>query len=108
MKPYKFVDHDVPALETLANSFSARMRAKIDAGKKLTREEKDQLYRQLFGNSRSKTGIPLGGWIFPFRDVLKRFYVEYTYGHIQVAYAVDKTSIRAFEPLIHKIQECED
>jgi hypothetical protein len=105
MKPYKFVKHEVPALETLKDSFPARMRKKLDDGQSLAREEKNQLYRQLFGNTFSKTGIPLRGWMFPFRDVLKRFYVEYTYGHIQVTYSIDKTAIRAYESSIYKITE---
>lgn len=39
-------------------------------------------------------GIALGGYLFDFSDVLKRYFVK-QYGHITEYYAIDKTALRS-------------
>lgn len=64
----------------------------IDGGK-LTREEKDRLQSQIMNNSYSKTGIPVGGWMFDFYGYLRVFLVK-QYGSWSEIHAFDKTAIR--------------
>ena len=93
MKPYKFVKHDIPALEDLRGTDTYRL---FDNRHKLCREEKDRLFRDLQTNSYSRMGIPLLGWMFPFHDVLRTFLVKLRhYGWCEV-YAPDRTSIRSY------------
>jgi len=93
-----------PLIE-LKDSFPYQLKEKVIAGKKLTGKEKHILFAELRNNSYSKVGIPLQGWMFDFSDILKPFYVEYTYGNIEKVYAPDKMSIRHNERQIEKITE---
>ena len=43
--------------------------------------------------------------MFNFSEVLKTYYVKFTYGHIQEYYAPDKTSIRMNLSNIRRIVE---
>ena len=60
----KFVQWDVPELDALKDS---------------------KVFRR---------GIALGGYLFDFSDVLKRYFVK-QYGHITEYYAIDKTALRS-------------
>ena len=91
---YKFVKHDVPELESLSESFPARIHKKLEEREELTREEKNRLVIGLRTNAHSKVGIPLQGWMFDFREWLTEYWVRVKdYGILSV-YALDKTSIR--------------
>lgn len=92
-KPYKFVNWDVPELENLKSATAYILRGKINNGVKLTREEKDWITEKVNTNSYSKKGIPVSGWMFPFGDILKRYWVK-SHSSISEHYAVDKTSLR--------------
>lgn len=63
-------------------------------GDKLTREEKNWLTRNVWECCRFRRGIALGGYLFDFSDVLKRYFVK-QYGHITEYYAIDKTALRS-------------
>lgn len=100
---YKFVSWDVPTLDSLKDSFHYSVTEKLNRGDKLTRDEKDSIYRLLSGNSYSNTGMPLQGWMFSLRDYLKPFAVEYKDGSMAKRHALDKTSIRSHEYYIQAI-----
>lgn len=104
---WKFVKWDIPPLENLKDSFPYRMRTKVNAGEKLTQEEKDELYQDMRNNTFSKHGIPLQGWMFNFSDYCHLYYVEDKYGYIEKVWAPNKTSIRhnRHEPPIRRIVE---
>ena len=89
----KFAQWDVPALETLSNSRVYSLKAKIEEGRKLDRDERNFVTHNVNSNSYFKNAIPLMGWKFDFSSVLKRFVVK-QYGMIQEYYAVDKTSLK--------------
>ncbi len=90
---YKFVQHDIPELETLKYSFEYRIKVKLLNNEPLTREEKDRLAKDL-STGRSKASLNLRGWRFKFMDLLNEYWVEFTHGHIERYYAPDKTSLR--------------
>jgi hypothetical protein len=100
---YKFVDYDIPTLDTLSEEFPYWVKCNLLAGIEPSRTVKNNLYRQIQNNNYSKTGIPLRGWMFDFSKWLKPYYLEYTHGHIAKVWAMDKTSIRANERGIAKI-----
>ncbi len=87
MIAFKFVKHDVPALETLKNSRLYILSAKWEAQATLTRKEKDELGALLVVD-----GTRLGGWQFPFSGV-PTWYIE-QYGSVSIKRAPDKTSLR--------------
>ncbi|MDD5510809.1 MAG: molybdenum ABC transporter ATP-binding protein [Dehalococcoidales bacterium] len=91
---WKFVQWDVQELDTLKDSFPYRMRLKLNNGEALTQEEKDNIFADISRNIFSRSGIPLGGWMFDFSDYCRQYYVEFTYGHIQKYWAPNKTAIR--------------
>lgn len=93
MKPYKFVKWDVPDLDFLKDSQIYHLWEKRN---KLTRAEKDYLFRELNTNSYSRTGVPMSGWMFPFTEILRRFLVKIKYYGWSEVHAPDKTSIRDF------------
>ena len=105
MVAYKFVKWDVPKLNTLVGTQPYRLKIKVLNKERLTREEKNALFNRLATCSYSKVGIALGGWMFNFSEVLKTYYVKFTYGHIQEYYAPDKTSIRMNLSNIRRIVE---
>lgn len=94
MSIYKFVNHDIPSLESLAGSFPYLLHKQLEDGIVPTREEKDQAFSSMCHNTYSKIGIPLRGWMFDFRPWLKEYFVEFDYGYIEKYWAFDKTSIR--------------
>lgn len=94
MSIYKFVKWEVQPLETLRDSFEFKVHEKASKRIKLTREEKNRLTRELLSNTYSRLGVPLRGWMFDFRDCLRRFWVKDA-GGMREVFAPDKTSIRA-------------
>lgn len=90
----KFTKWEVPPLETLTGSKVYQLRGRLDAGDKITREEKNWITENVNSNSYFKSAIPLGGYRFDFSDVL-RTYVVKQYGSYQEYRAIDKTSLRA-------------
>lgn len=90
----KFVKWDVPELDTLKGSKVYRLREKVNAGEKLSREEKNWIAENANRNSYFKYAIPLRGYRFDFSDILKTYVVK-QYGSYQEYTAVDKTSLRA-------------
>lgn len=89
-KPYKFTNTDT---EYPATSKAALLRAKIDNGEKLTQEEKVWITEKCTGSVGCRVGIPVMGWIIPFRDVLKLFWYETDFGILKI-YSFDKTTLR--------------
>ena len=100
---YKFAKWEVSPLEDLKDCKVYLLKEKVLKGEILSREEKDWIYEFLRQNSYSRVGIPLLGWMFDFSEILKMFYVEYTYGIIEKVYAPDKMSIRNKERAIKRI-----
>lgn len=91
---YKFVDHEIDAVDTLKDTRVYQLHDKLVTNRqKPTREDKNDLF-DLLDRSSYKTRIALMGWMFSFREILKEYWVQYTYGQIDVIYALDKTSIR--------------
>ena len=84
------------------------MTTKLRRGEELSRAEKNRLYEELQHNSYSKKGIPLQGWMFDFGQWLKEYFIEFTYGQIEKVWAIDKTSIRAYEHNIKRIVEIDN
>ena len=99
---YKFVNWDVPELDSLKNSKTYRLREKLNQGCSLTRDEKNWLTEKVNTNSYFRRSIPLMGYCFDFSDVLKRFLVI-QHDTPRVCFGVDKTSIRSF--LYGRVQE---
>ena len=90
----KFVQWDVPELEKLKDSKVYKLRARLDNGDKLSREEKNWLTRNVKECCHFKRGSALMGYRFDFSDVLKRYFVK-QHGHIAEYYAIDKTALRS-------------
>lgn len=91
----KFVQWDVPLLETLRESTVYLLRAKLNRGERMSREEKDWLCEAVNSNTYFRTAVPLRGWRFDFLDVLKKYLVN-QYGRWVEYYAPDRTSLRAY------------
>lgn len=89
----KFVKWKIPPLETLTGSKVYALRQKLNAGAKLTRDEKNWITENVNNNAYFKSAVPLGGWRFDFSYVLK-IYVVKQYGSYQEYRAIDKTSLR--------------
>ena len=89
----KFVKWNIPALETLRNSKVYEIRLKLDNNERLSREEKEWITKQVYQNSYFNNGIPLGGWLFDFSDVLKNYIIN-QYGRWTEYKAVDKMALR--------------
>ena len=92
---HPFVSWEIPDLDTLKESRAYRLRALLNAGIKLNRDQKNWLTEAVNSNAYSKHGVPVMGWMFNFRDVLRRFFVK-QYGHVQEYYATDKTALRSY------------
>lgn len=90
----KFVQWEVPALETLKNSRVYKLRESLNNGGRMNREDKNWLTREVRSGTYFNKGIALGGYYFDFSDVLKRYFVK-QYGHISEYYAADKTALRS-------------
>ena len=101
----KFVAWEVPTLESLQNSKVYRLRAKLNNGGRMSREEKDWLTRNVNDNTYFKSAVPLLGWRFDFSDVLRTFIVN-RYGQWSEYKATDKTALRrALYGRIYRIVE---
>ena len=94
VKAWKFVKWDVKPLSTLRNSKVYLLRAKLNQGQKMSREEKNWLAQAVNTNTYFRTAVPLMGYCFDFIDVLKRYLVN-QYGYWSEYYSPDKTSLRA-------------
>lgn len=90
---YKFARWEVPALEELKSSKVYQLKQKCMNGEKLSRDEKNWITKNVSNNTFSKSGIPLMGWFFSFRDYLKRFIIK-QYGCWSEYYAFDRTALR--------------
>lgn len=92
----KFAKWDVPGLDTLKSSKVYQLREKVNAGEKLSRDEKNWIVENVNRNSyfNFKNAILLGGYRFDFSDILKTYIVK-QYGSYQEYRAIDKTSLRA-------------
>lgn len=90
----KFVQWDVPELDSLKYSKVYRLRERLNNGDKLTREEKNWLTNNVWKCRYFRRGIALEGYLFDFSDVLKRYFVK-QYGHVTEYYAIDKTALRS-------------
>ena len=91
----KFVQWDVPPLESLCNSKVYLLRVKLYCGERMSREEKNWLCEAVNSNTYFRTAVPLQGYRFDFFDVLKKYLVN-QYGHWAEYYAPDRTSLRAY------------
>ena len=100
----KFVQWDVPLLENLRNSKVYLLRAKLNRGERMSREDellrawlekKNWLCEAVNSNTYFRTAVPLQGWRFNFFDVLKKYLVN-QYGQWTEYYAPARTSLRAY------------
>ena len=91
----KFVQWDVPPLESLCNSKVYLLRLKLNCGEQMSREEKNWLCEAVNSNTYFRTAVPLQGWRFDFFDVLKKYLIN-QYGQWTEYYAPDRTSLRAY------------
>jgi hypothetical protein len=91
---FKFVRWDVPPLEALSGATVYRLRGKLNAGERLSREEKNWITNKVNNNSYFRNAIPLMGYRFDFPDVLRTCLVL-QYGRWTEYLAVDITSLRA-------------
>ena len=91
----KFVQWNVNPLESLSNSKVYLLRAKLNRGERMSREEKDWLCEAVNSNTYFRTAVPLMGYRFDFLDVLKKYLVA-QYGQWAEYYAPDRTSLRAY------------
>ena len=91
----KFVKWEVNPLESLCNSKVYLLRAKLNRGERISREEKDWLCEAVNSNTYFRTAVPLMGYRFDFFDVLKKYLVN-QYGQWTEYYAPDRTSLRAY------------
>ena len=103
LKPWKF---SKTAGEYPSSSKAAILRQKIDNGETLSDDEKIWIVKTCRENIYgSKTSIPILGWMIPFGDVLKCYWVK-SYDSIYETYSFNKTILRkATYGKIHKIVE---
>ena len=62
----KFVHWDVPPLESLCDSSVYLLRAKLNRGERMSREDKDWLCEAVNNNTYFRSAVPLQGWRFDF------------------------------------------
>ena len=72
----KFVQWDVPPLESLCSSKVYLLRVKLNCGECMSREEKNWLCEAVNSNTYFRTAVPLQGYRFDFFDVLKKYLVN--------------------------------
>ena len=63
VKAWKFVQWDVEPLSTLSNSKVYLLRAKLNSGQKMSREEKNWLAEKVNTNAYFRTAVPLMGFV---------------------------------------------
>ena len=97
----KFVQWNVPSLESLCNSKVYLLRVKLNRGECMSREEKNWLCEAVNSNTYFRTAVPLQGYRFDFFDVLKKYLVN-QYGQWTEYYAPDRTSLRALPIWTHQ------
>lgn len=90
---FKFVNWDIPELESLKGCKVYNLRIKVLNNEKLTREEKNWITNEINHNGYFRTAIPLQGWCFDFSSIL-RLYLVRQYGRWYEYYATDKTALR--------------
>lgn len=75
---------------------TTRLLEKAQAGKRLSREEKDRVANILYGPFRSQSSqYQLAGWQWDMHKCLARFLVQFTHDRaFHPYYAPDKTSLR--------------
>ena len=78
------------------SSKAYELRKKLNAGEKLTRNEKDWVTKSVNTNFFFKKAVPVMGWKVDFSDVLYEFIIN-QYGSYYSRWACDKTSIRNTE-----------
>ncbi len=93
---FKFVDHEVPALEELKGAPAYKLLEKLNRGELLSREEKSGgIFQELWHSETYRTGrYKLMGYIFDFSPFMQTFLVKLKYHGWQEVKAFDKTSIR--------------
>ena len=89
----KFVEWEVPELDTLQDSKVYRLRHKLNNGGKMNREEKDWLTHNVNFNTYFTAAIPLMGGNFDVSDV-RRPSLVCQYGRWSEYQAADKTALR--------------
>lgn len=92
---YKFVNWDVPALESLRNSRVYQLRLQLDRDECITREEKKWITQNLKSNTYFKSVIPLQGYCIDFSYIPKHFWTK-QYGQIREYRSTDKTALREY------------
>lgn len=90
----KFVNWEVPQLNSLMNSKAYALRSKLNTGGKMNRDEKNWLTKNVNSNAYFKNAVPVMGWKFDFSDVLRRYLVR-QYGNWNEYLAADATALRA-------------
>lgn len=90
---YKFVKWDVPALGTLRLSKVYYLKEKVNAGEKLSRDDRNWITEKVNNNAYFKSAVPLGGYCFDFSEVLHTYIVK-QYGAYHEYRATDRTSLR--------------
>jgi len=89
---YKFVNWEVPALESLRNSRVYQLRLQLDRVEFINREDKNWITQNVNCNTYFKSIIPLQGYCFDFSYVLKRFWAK-QYGQISEYRSTDETAL---------------
>lgn len=83
------------SLDSLKESKVYKIKNKLINGEKITREEKDYITREIKSSTygRNYIGVPLMGWMFTFRQFMKRYVVK-QYDSWYEVYGFDKTSVK--------------
>ena len=72
----KFVHWGVPPLESLCDSSVYLLRAKLNRGERMSREDKDWLCEAVNNKTYFRLAIHLQGWRFDVIDVLKKCFAN--------------------------------
>lgn len=99
----KFVELDVPAMDTLREAKAFKLREQLDNGKRLDREQKNWLTHAVNNNAYFRRAVPVMGYRVPFEDVLRRYVIKQYGGSLHEMWATDKTAIRNM--VVGKIDE---
>ncbi len=92
---YKFNPNTTTTLDDLIDSRVYRIKMKLLQKEKLDNSDKEFLVDKINCNSFSKSGIPIMGWMFSFRDFTKLYVVKFN-NFIHEYRAVNKTSLRKY------------
>jgi hypothetical protein len=90
---YKFVQHEVPSIESIKDAKAVKLRMQLNRGQAITRQDKNWLTEQVNSNSYFRNAVPVMGWCVEFEDVLRCFIIK-QYGEWREMWATDKTAIR--------------